>query len=227
MKAIILSLILIYICGCKSSEPAAQHQAIPLTPILDSIPAKPITPKSTKSRINTYTVRRGDSLSKIAYNIYGDPAQWRKIQKANRDKLGANGVNVKIGQILRIPCSNMTQSEIATQTTQTLSTTSSIAIATGTHTPQQTHTIGSISISADSIKVYSDKSVSAEGNVTLKSQKETITADSIAIVIEEDGTIVATCENATLKKINSKIIMRGSSMKKLYRPKPNSIKFTE
>jgi len=50
----------------------------------------------------SYTVRRGDSLSKIAYKVYGDATQWRKIQKAN-DQLLRDSVKVQVGQVLVIP----------------------------------------------------------------------------------------------------------------------------
>jgi nucleoid-associated protein YgaU len=33
----------------------------------------------------TYTVKSGDTLSKIAKDVYGDASQWKKIQAANAD----------------------------------------------------------------------------------------------------------------------------------------------
>lgn len=35
----------------------------------------------------TYTVKSGDSLSKIAKHVYGDASKWRRIFEANRDKI--------------------------------------------------------------------------------------------------------------------------------------------
>jgi nucleoid-associated protein YgaU len=35
----------------------------------------------------TYTVKKGDSLSKIAREFYGDPGKWKKIHAANADKI--------------------------------------------------------------------------------------------------------------------------------------------
>jgi len=35
----------------------------------------------------TYTVKAGDSLSKIARPFYGDGAKWKKIHAANADKI--------------------------------------------------------------------------------------------------------------------------------------------
>ena len=35
----------------------------------------------------TYTVKSGDSLSKIAKQVYGDGSKWNRIYEANRDKI--------------------------------------------------------------------------------------------------------------------------------------------
>jgi nucleoid-associated protein YgaU len=35
----------------------------------------------------TYTVKAGDSLSKIAKQFYGDAGKWKKIHAANSDKI--------------------------------------------------------------------------------------------------------------------------------------------
>jgi nucleoid-associated protein YgaU len=35
----------------------------------------------------TYVVQKGDSLSKIAKEIYGNASDWRKIFDANRDRI--------------------------------------------------------------------------------------------------------------------------------------------
>lgn len=34
-----------------------------------------------------YTIKSGDSLSKIAKQFYGNAAEWEKIYKANQDKI--------------------------------------------------------------------------------------------------------------------------------------------
>ena len=36
---------------------------------------------------NSYTVKKGDSLSKIAKHFYGDANKWKKIHAANADKI--------------------------------------------------------------------------------------------------------------------------------------------
>jgi nucleoid-associated protein YgaU len=50
----------------------------------------------------TYTVKSGDSLSKIAKHIYGDASSWHKIYDANRDKI-KNPDLIHPGQVLDIP----------------------------------------------------------------------------------------------------------------------------
>jgi nucleoid-associated protein YgaU len=50
----------------------------------------------------TYTVKSGDSLSKIARHLYGDANSWHKIYDANRDKI-TNPDLIHPGQVLTIP----------------------------------------------------------------------------------------------------------------------------
>jgi nucleoid-associated protein YgaU len=50
----------------------------------------------------SYTVAKGDSLSKIAKRVYGNANQWRRIFEANRDKI-ENPDLIYPGQVLRIP----------------------------------------------------------------------------------------------------------------------------
>ena len=50
----------------------------------------------------TYTVKAGDSLSKIAKQEYGDAAQWKKIHEANRDQI-PNPDLIHPGQTLKLP----------------------------------------------------------------------------------------------------------------------------
>lgn len=50
----------------------------------------------------TYTVRPGDSLSKISQEYYGNANQYMKIFEANRDKL-SDPDKIKVGMELVIP----------------------------------------------------------------------------------------------------------------------------
>jgi len=59
---------------------------------------------STDSQVDrTYTVRTGDSLSKIAKALLGDAKKWRLLYEANKDVVGSNPDLIKPGQVLKIP----------------------------------------------------------------------------------------------------------------------------
>jgi 5'-nucleotidase/UDP-sugar diphosphatase len=51
---------------------------------------------------NTYTVKSGDCLWRIAQNVYGNGARWRVIFDANKAIL-SNPDSLQIGQVLTIP----------------------------------------------------------------------------------------------------------------------------
>ena len=53
----------------------------------------------------TYTVKSGDTLSKISKQFYGDPHEYMRIFYANRDKLH-DPDKIQIGQQLVIPPDN-------------------------------------------------------------------------------------------------------------------------
>jgi nucleoid-associated protein YgaU len=59
-------------------------------------------PSGTGPAEQTYTVKKGDSLSKIAKQVYGDAQQWRKIHEANRDIID-NPDLIHPGQVLKLP----------------------------------------------------------------------------------------------------------------------------
>jgi len=53
----------------------------------------------------TYTVKSGDTLSKISKQFYGDPNEYMRIFNANRDKLH-DPDKIQVGQQLVIPPEN-------------------------------------------------------------------------------------------------------------------------
>lgn len=53
-------------------------------------------------QLKTYTVKRGDTLSRISQKMYGEASQWRKIYQANRDRI-PNQNALKLGVELVIP----------------------------------------------------------------------------------------------------------------------------
>ena len=50
----------------------------------------------------TYTVQKGDTLSKISKQYYGDAGKYQRIFEANRDKL-SDPDKIQPGQVLKIP----------------------------------------------------------------------------------------------------------------------------
>ncbi len=63
-------------------------------------PAPPAA--ATPDQPRTYVVQRGENLSRIAREVYGDATQWRRIFEANRDQL-ATPDSLREGQTLTIP----------------------------------------------------------------------------------------------------------------------------
>jgi nucleoid-associated protein YgaU len=58
--------------------------------------------KATAAAGRTYVVKSGDTLSGIAYDVYGDAGRWPEIFEANRDKIKDPNL-IHPGQELRIP----------------------------------------------------------------------------------------------------------------------------
>ncbi|MCB0212409.1 MAG: LysM peptidoglycan-binding domain-containing protein [Anaerolineae bacterium] len=68
---------------------------------VESKPATAPTPvQATAARI--YEVKPGDSLSKIALEVYGNAGRWPEIFEANKDQI-KNPNLIHPGQKLRIP----------------------------------------------------------------------------------------------------------------------------
>jgi nucleoid-associated protein YgaU len=78
----------------RNPEPDFSHVESGSSSTAPSVP----TPRSEQS----YTVVKGDSLSKIAKRFYGDAQQWRKIYEANQDQI-KNPDLIHPGQTFRIP----------------------------------------------------------------------------------------------------------------------------
>jgi nucleoid-associated protein YgaU len=70
-------------------KPTAQPKPAPAanTTSGTSNQAAPQSTPSTAAQPKVYTIKSGDSLSKIAKQFYGDANQWSKIHKANLDKI--------------------------------------------------------------------------------------------------------------------------------------------
>ena len=57
---------------------------------------------SSAVAMDTYVVKEGDSLSKIAHQVYGNGRKWHRIYKANQDILKTPN-SLKAGMTLKIP----------------------------------------------------------------------------------------------------------------------------
>jgi nucleoid-associated protein YgaU len=57
---------------------------------------------AAQHQAKTYTVKSGDTLSKISREFYGDADEYMRIFYANRDKLNDPDL-IKVGQVLTIP----------------------------------------------------------------------------------------------------------------------------
>lgn len=55
-----------------------------------------------------YTVKSGDTLSKLAKDIYGDMKLYPKIFELNKDQL-KNPDTIKVGQVLKLPPKSIAQ----------------------------------------------------------------------------------------------------------------------
>jgi LysM repeat protein len=64
--------------------------------------AKPAQAQSNGGQQQTYTVKAGDSLSRISKDVYGNANQYMKIFEANRDVL-SDPNKISPGQTLKIP----------------------------------------------------------------------------------------------------------------------------
>lgn len=50
-----------------------------------------------------YTIQKGDSLSKIAKETYGDTGSWQKLYDENKEVIGSDPNKIFPGQQIRIP----------------------------------------------------------------------------------------------------------------------------
>jgi LysM repeat protein len=90
-------------------EQELQEAPVVIAEINETPPVKSETPTPSKKPTKkadtgkqTYTVQKGDTLTKIAQKFYGSQKRWKRIIEANKDKLGSNQT-LKAGMTLVIP----------------------------------------------------------------------------------------------------------------------------
>jgi LysM repeat protein len=70
--------------------------------VVAEIKVDPNAKQNTQGQTHTYTVKSGDTLSKIAREHLGDANAYMKIFEANKDQLN-DPDKIKPGQVLKIP----------------------------------------------------------------------------------------------------------------------------
>ena len=93
----------------KGQEKPVQQKPVapPVTPKPNPAPvatptSQPATATPAAAQPEFYTVKSGDSLSKIAKQVYGDAQQWNRIFEANRDQIKEANL-IHPGQKIKIP----------------------------------------------------------------------------------------------------------------------------
>ena len=83
-----------------TSEVTTPAPTVPDVPVI--VPTPEVTTPTPTVSSGTYTVERGDNLSKIAQKVYGDRKLWRKIYEANSNVIKSDYV-IWANQVLIIP----------------------------------------------------------------------------------------------------------------------------
>lgn len=123
MKIGLILCVLTLMTACSSAKPKEDEDVLPpsaeagtdaLPPSSDAPQGVLSTPQGTPdmtpsgSSASTiegtpepYTVEKGQTLMKIAYEVYGDAMKWKEIYEANRDKI-SNPNAIKSGMVLTV-----------------------------------------------------------------------------------------------------------------------------
>ena len=91
----------VQVADAKTRPVATEEKA---KPVAKQVPVTPEAGTELKSKraVQEYTVKGGDTLSKIAEQFYGNGAKWDKVYEANRETL-KNPNYIFIGMKLHIP----------------------------------------------------------------------------------------------------------------------------
>lgn len=85
----------------KSGSSSPKGARPDFSDVLSGSSSAAATPRAQEREVS-YTVQKGDSLSKIAQQQYGDGKKWKAIFEANRDQI-TNPDLIHPGQVLKIP----------------------------------------------------------------------------------------------------------------------------
>jgi len=93
----------VQVAEAKSKLVASEEKVKPVSKQIPEGKEKvPVSAPAPKASTQQYTVKAGDTLSKIAEQVYGTNAKWEKIYEANRDSL-KNPNYIYVGMKLVIP----------------------------------------------------------------------------------------------------------------------------
>lgn len=70
------------------------------------LPLAAIAPAAAQTACESYTVRAGDNLTRIARASFGDGRKWTLIYQANIEVIGRDPNLILIGDVFRIPCTS-------------------------------------------------------------------------------------------------------------------------
>lgn len=85
----------------RTARPVVETPPAPQRPLISTL-AQPQPQQQAAPATRTYTVRTGDTLSKISTAVYGSPSRWQDIYNANRNQLRSPH-DLKVGMVLTIP----------------------------------------------------------------------------------------------------------------------------
>lgn len=84
-------------------RPVAAARATPDTPTSPRTPTAASAPASGPS---TYTVKSGDTLTRIAARTLGNARRWKEIHALNRAAIGPHPEDIRIGMVLKLPAAS-------------------------------------------------------------------------------------------------------------------------
>jgi len=114
------------------------------------------TPAEAQSCGKTYSVVRGDSLSRIANTVYKSAQRWSLIYYANRRTIGSDPSHILPGQRLRIPCNDGTAAAAPAQEAAPTTTAAVLKSSGGRFTL----------LTADDYRPFTDRGLPAGGMIT-------------------------------------------------------------
>jgi LysM repeat protein len=85
------------------TEPASSNRNA-TTPGSSKKKAKSATTRPAATAGGSYTIKKGDTLRKIAKAVYGEESMWQRIFRANRGDL-ASPNDITVGEVIKLPAS--------------------------------------------------------------------------------------------------------------------------